>query len=202
MEVYIRPKTVPGKQFNYSSVVGCLGTLAHPLSPEAPQQHAIINNTLLFLKLYYNNNRDKLKTKGGEEMDAFTVQRHKVTKRLLVDALHSLGLRGNSTTARAELWARLKNYLEANGLTVASIKNPGIVSHVRQYSTTLTEAYQQAGRLDRLDESQSLICSWLIEKFRLSNKVVVNDYLTQHRIVIVPEETATGALKSLIEKGI
>ena len=135
-------------------------------------------------------------------MDAFSVKGHRVTKRLLVDALHTLGLRGNSTTARVELWNRLKNYLESNGLTVAPIKNPGIVSYVRQYSTTLTEAYEQAGRLYRLDESYSLICNWLIEKFRLSNKVAANNDLIQNRIVIVPEETAIGALKSLIEKGI
>jgi len=80
MEVYIRPKTVPSKQFNYSLVVGCLGTLAHPLSPEAPQQHAVINNTLLFLKLYYNNNRDKLKTKEGEEMADLNKARDKAVK--------------------------------------------------------------------------------------------------------------------------
>ena len=135
-------------------------------------------------------------------MDASFVQHHRVTKRLLVDALHALGLRGNSTTARAELWSRLKNYLEANGLTVAPIKNSGIVSYLRQYSPTLIKAYEQAGKYDRLDEGQSLICSWLTEKFRLSNKVVADNDLTANRIVIVPEETPAGALKSLIEKGI
>ncbi|MBA7705627.1 hypothetical protein ES703_114460 [subsurface metagenome] len=135
-------------------------------------------------------------------MDAFTIRRHRVTKRLLVDALHFLGLRGNSTTARDDLWARLRNYLETNGLTVAPIKNPGIVSHFRQYSDALTKAYEQAGKFDKLREDESLICSWFIEKFRLSNKVVANNDLSQNRIIIVPEETAIGALKSLIEKGI
>ena len=135
-------------------------------------------------------------------MDAFVIQRHRVTKRLLVDALHTLGLRGNSTTARVELWSRLKNYLESNGLTVAPIKNPGIVSYVRQYSNDILKAYEQAGRFDRLHESSSLICSWFIKQFRLSNEVVANNDLSQNRIIIVPEETAIGALKSLIEKGI
>jgi hypothetical protein len=135
-------------------------------------------------------------------MDTFTVQGHRVTKRLLVDALHSLGLRGNSTTARVELWNRLRNYLESNGLTVAPIKNPGIVSHLRQYSPTLLKAYEQAGKFNKLREDESLICSWFMKQFRLSNKVVANNDLPGNRIIIVPEETAIGTLKSLIEKGI
>ncbi len=135
-------------------------------------------------------------------MDVFSIQGHRVTKRLLVDALHTLGLRGNSTTARADLWVRLKNYLEFNALTIAPIKNSGIVSYSRQYSDTLLKAYERAGQFDRLNECQSLICSWFIEKFRLSNKVGTISELRQNRIVTVPEETPIGALKSLIEKGI
>ena len=142
------------------------------------------------------------KRKEVKKMDVFSIQGHRVTKRLLVDALHALGLRGNSTTARDELWARLKNYLESNGLSVAPIKNFGIVSYSHQYSDTLKKAYEQAGQFEKLHEDQSLICSWFIKNFRLSNKVVPNDNLSQNRIVIVPEETPTGALKSLIEKGI
>lgn len=135
-------------------------------------------------------------------MDAFLIQRHKVTKRLLIGALHTLGLRGNSTTARDALWVRLKNYLGTNGLTIAPIKNSGIISYSRQYSDTLLKAYERAGQFDRLNECQSLICSWFMEKFRLSNKVGTINELQQNRIVTVPEETPIGALKSLIEKGI
>lgn len=139
-------------------------------------------------------------------MNAFVLQRHRVTKRLLVDALHTLGLRGNSTTARDDLWSRLRHYLESNGLTVAPIKKSGIVSYQNRYSSDLIEAYKQAGLLDTwLSESQSLICSWFIKKFSLSDAtgtIVATDSLSQNKIVIVPEEAPMGALKSLIEKGI
>lgn len=135
-------------------------------------------------------------------MNAFVINKHRVTKRLLVDALHALGLRGNSTTARVDLFNRLKHYLEANGLTVTQIKKQGIVSARRNYSDELLTAYRKVEQLEQLSGAHDLICSWFIKRFHFSNAVVPANELGNNKIIIVPEETPLGAMKSLIEKGV